>query len=548
MLGGEWQGKNYKGYAEHIQRQAKIPCTVYRRDVVGQFNPVNFDAEAWVRAIKAAGMRYLIITAKHHDGFAMFASAASDYNIVKATPFGRDPMKELKAACDRAGLKFGFYYSHAFDWGEPNAPGNDWDYENPGGDRGLFGGGDWWAQHPEIIPRMRPYIEDKAIPQLRELIKGYDPAIIWFDTAHKLPPSENLRILAAVRAANPGIVINSRGVSGYSGVPERRFGDYQSTGDRAVDFRPTEGDWETIPTCNESYGYHKQDHSHKKPGFLVQVMAKAAARGGNMLLNIGPRGDGMIDEPELAILAGMGKWMEVNEVSIRGTTRTTLPVQPWGESTRKGQTFYLHVFDWPTDGVLELGGFQGEIQKAWLLADPKRTELLHRRVDKNTVRLTVPKSAPDSADSVVVLDVSDIAKTSDRRLISDRQANLLRAFDAVPVGPGLTYGDGKADRNTASKWTSQEQALTWPAYLSTPATYEVAVEYISEGKIGTIRVSGGDVVLTAETDGDQKDFRERVVGRMKLPAGPVDLEIRPNQPPVGGLMRFRALHLRAVKE
>ena len=190
-LGGTWQGTPVKGYAEHIQRMLKIPIPVYREQVAGKFNPAEFNADEWIRTAKEAGMGYFIITAKHHDGFAMYDSKVSSYNIVQATPFRRDPMKELKAACRKYGVKFGFYYSHAFDWGDANAPGNDWDYENPGGDRLLHGGRNWWEASPELLPKVRRYVDEKAIPQLLELIKNYDPDIVWFDTPHKLPDVES---------------------------------------------------------------------------------------------------------------------------------------------------------------------------------------------------------------------------------------------------------------------------------------------------------------------------------------------------------------------
>src|SRR2546429_2431101 len=166
-LGGTWRGHPGKGYAEHIQRMLKIPIPVYRDQVAGKFNPSEFNADEWVHIAKDAGMGYFIITAKHHDGFAMYDSKVSDYNIVQATPFKRDPMKELKAACQKYGLKFGFYYSHAFDWGDANAPGNDWDYDNPGGDRGLHGGRNWWDASPELPAKVRKYVDEKSIPQLR---------------------------------------------------------------------------------------------------------------------------------------------------------------------------------------------------------------------------------------------------------------------------------------------------------------------------------------------------------------------------------------------
>ena len=273
---GEWNGKPFSGYSEHLMRIQKIPLKEYKLRVVAPFDPVKFNAEEWVSLIKGAGMKYLIITAKHHDGFAMWPSKANAYNIHDATKFQRDPMRELADACKRNGIRFGFYYSHAFDWADPDGPGNDWDNSNPGGDRQLYGGLQWYDLHPDLLVRARRYVDRKAIPQVLELVRGYHPDIMWFDTPQKLPVSEQLRVLQAVREADPNIVINGRGARDGS----RQFGDYQNTGDRAAEFRPTDGDWEAIPTTNESYGYHRFDNSHKTPEFFVRLLAKAAARGG----------------------------------------------------------------------------------------------------------------------------------------------------------------------------------------------------------------------------------------------------------------------------
>src|SRR5262249_30889541 len=305
VFGGEWNGKPFRGYAEHMMRSQKIPLAEYKEKVVAAFNPVKFNGDEWVRSIKAAGMKYVIITAKHHDGFAVYPSAVTRYNIHDATPFKRDPMRELADACRKNGLRFGFYYSHAFDWEHPDAPGNDWDYNNPGGDRNLHGGTEWYDQHPELLVKARRYVDEKAIPLIVELVKKYNPDILWFDTPHKLPLSENIRILKATREAAPNVVINGRLARGLG----HQFGDYVSTSDRAVEFPPTDGDWETIPTTNESYGYHKHDYSHKSASALIEVLAKAAARGGNILLNIGPMGDGRIDDRDQQILAGIGNWL-----------------------------------------------------------------------------------------------------------------------------------------------------------------------------------------------------------------------------------------------
>jgi alpha-L-fucosidase len=549
-LGGEWGGGAVDCvYAEHIQRAAKIPCDVYRREVVGTFNPTEFDAEEWVSAIHRAGMRSLVITAKHHDGFAMFDSDASDFNIVKATPWKQDPMVALKAACKRRGMKFGFYYSHAFDWGEPNGVGNDWDYGNPGGDLGLYGGKCWYDAHPELVPKFRTYVEQKAIPQLQELIRKYDPDMLWFDTPHKLPPEENIRILKAVREAKPGIVINGRILQPYEGMPQAarnvRFGDYRNTGDRAIDFTANDGDWEAIPTTNESYGYRASDRSHKSPEFLLCVLAKAAARGGNLLLNLGPKGDGAIDGVDLEILEGIGQWMDVNEVSIRGTVRTPLPVQPWGESTRRGNTFYLHVFDWPKDGVLELGGFCGTVKNARILSDQEALNLPHQRVDELTIHISVPAQPSGRGHAVIVAEVDDAERVGTHRLISTRQINLLRAFDGNAVGGEFRYGDGKADNNVVDGWKDAGRTMTWPVYVSTPCAFRVFAEYQALKTSEPYSVEIGGTRLTAMTGvrGRSWGFVRPELGTVKLSAGTHLLAIHPDRKPETDLMRLRAVHL-----
>src|SRR5262245_23168463 len=377
-LGNEYRGRKGGTYAEHIQRVLKIPIPEYRANVAGIFNPTNFNADEWIRTAKAAGMGYFIITSKHHDGFAMWPTKVNNYNVMDATPWKHDPMADLRTACKKYGVKFGFYYSHAFDWGTENGPGNDWDYNNPGGDK-LIGTRNWWETTPEFLPKAKKYVDEKSIPQLQELVKLYDPDIFWFDTPSKLPDSENYRILKAVRAASSRVVINGRIVRG--------LGDYDSTADRPAEFSPHDGDWEGIPTTNESYGWNRFDNSHKPPAHFIQLMAKAVARGGNLLMNVGPMGDGKMDPKDVAILQGIGAWCKVNGDSIHGCDRTPLPVQAWGESTRRGQTLYLHVFDWPADGQLIVGGLKSGVTQARLLADPHGAPLKISRVNPFDVRI-----------------------------------------------------------------------------------------------------------------------------------------------------------------
>lgn len=284
---GIWKGKKLGGYTEHLMRKGRIPLEQYKKELVAPFNPTEFNAEEWMRHASEAGMNYFIITAKHHDGFAMYPSDAYPYDM-RLTKYGKDPMEALRKAARKYGIKFGFYYSHAFDWEHPDAPGNDWDYDNPGGDK-LLGGANWWTgERKSFLPNAEKYVEEKSIPQIQELIKKYDPDILWFDTPSKLPLYLNIRILEAIREADPQnkIVVNGRLVRFGS----QNMGDYRNTGDRAAFFFPTKGVWESIPTTNESYGYSVVDTVRKSVPFFVQLLASAASKGGNILMNVGPMG------------------------------------------------------------------------------------------------------------------------------------------------------------------------------------------------------------------------------------------------------------------
>lgn len=560
-LGNEFHGRQGGGYAEHIQRVLKIPIPVYRKEVAGTFDPTNFNADAWVSLAKQAGMGYIVITAKHHDGFAMWPTKVNDYNIMDATPWKHDPMKDLKAACQRQGIRFGFYYSQAFDWGAKDGAGNDWDYDNPGGDK-LLGGKEWWKTRPEYMAHARKYVDEKAIPQLLELIRMYDPDILWFDTSSKLPPSENLRIMKAVRQASPRVVISGRLVSGW--------GDYDDTTDRPAEFPPHKGDWEAIPTTDESYGWNKFDNSHKPPSHFIQLLAKASARGGNVLLNIGPMGDGNIDPKDVAILKGIGDWWRVNGNSIRGTMRTPLPVQTWGESTRKGDTLYLHVFRWPINGQLVVGGLKKSTDKELMfaskMAPTAEEEKLGYQKTFNITRLNpldisieVPKAPLDKVDSVIVLSWYGNIQTDTNRLLQPSfPVETLRAFDGELHG-GLRFGPGKKTDDIVMNWKKTDQFITWPVRLNQSTNYEVIVNYDADadsaGNTFTVeftRLEQSTIQMKSETvSGVVKAGKQQteIVGRVScqyLPQENFQIEIRAGEIKNGELFRLRSLELKPV--
>lgn len=549
VLAGYWKGEKIPGYSEHIQRKCRIPQDVYRKEVVEKFNPMQFNADEWIRLIHAAGMRYFVITAKHHDGFAMYDSDVSDWNVVDATPFGRDPMKELKAACDKYGVKFGFYFSHAFDWGHPNAPGNDWEWGNPGGDKQL-GGQAWWKDPVmgKELPRIyNEYVLKSAIPQILELVEKYDPVMIWFDTPHKLPNSINYEIMHALRKASPNIVINGRMIYGR--------GDYTTTCDMPVVYPPvSDRYWEGVPTTNRSYGWSKHDKEYKSPAMLIRLLISAVARGGNMLLNIGPTDLGTIDAPDVKILEGFAAWMKQNADTIHGCGRTVLPVQSWGESTRKNNTLFLQVYHWPTNGVLEVGSLFVDPVSA-TLHDGSKVELSFKRLNERTLQVQIPTEPLNEISSVIALQFKegalDAGKTDVRRLLAVKQENFLGTFDAELSG-SVAYASGSdwRDEDGLKNWIGQDDTVIWPLYLNAPGKYTVRIGYYGNYKNNATNryqlVAGEQVVQGVVQRGKKQDIFEDVVGRFEFPAGNVDLILQAASPFEDELFRPRWVKLSPV--
>ena len=379
---GVWKGEETPGIGEWIQCTAKIPVAEYSA-LAPRFNPTGFDADEWVRVAVEAGMRYIVITSKHHDGFALFHSRASKYNICDATPFKRDPLAELAEACRKHGVKLGFYYSQAQDWHHP--------------------GGAAWHGHwdPAQDGSMDDYIRDIAVPQVKEILTNYGPvAVLWWDTPNDMTP-ERAAMLAPLTDLQPGIITNDRlggEVPGDCSTPEQQI--------------PPEGipgrDWETCMTVNGTWGYKSTDHNWKSTETLVRNLIDIASKGGNYLLNVGPTAEGVFPEPIVTRFREMGKWLRVNGEAIYGTSASPFKVQlPWGRCTRRGSKLYLHVFDWPTDGVLR-APIKNEVTRAYALADGAALQFTRK---DDSIEIRVPKTASDAIATVIALNVRGEAET-----------------------------------------------------------------------------------------------------------------------------------------
>jgi alpha-L-fucosidase len=392
---GTWKGEQIRGIGEWIMNRAKIPVKEYEQ-LAAQFNPVKFNAEEWAQLAKDAGMKYLAITSKHHDGFAMFKSHVSKYNIVDATPFKRDPLKELQAACARRGIKLCFYYSQAQDWHEANGAGNTWD----------FG--------PDDKKDFDQYLRDKALPQTREILTQYGQlGMIWFDTPRLMTQERAEQFTKMVRELQPNCLVNGR-LGGK--------GDYRSTGDNRIPDQVVPGVWEVPATINDTWGYKSYDNNWKPPAEIVFKLVDIVSKGGNYLLNVGPTAEGVIPQPSVDILRKVGQWLKVNGESIYGASPTPFgaefgkvnemkkdqrgqPVfeqaKDWRATAKPGR-LYIHLFNYPKEFTLD--GVKGKVTKAYLLADPQRKGLKFTQADGKLV-LQLPEKAPSDLASVIRLEL-----------------------------------------------------------------------------------------------------------------------------------------------
>lgn len=391
---GEWNGKS--GYGEWIRSSAEIPLKTYDKFKT-QFNPVQFDAEEWAKTARDAGMKYIVITSKHHDGFCMFDTKHTDFNIM-TTPFKRDPMKELAVACKKYGLKFCFYHS-IMDWHHPDyLPRRDWET-----DRSAEG-----ADYKRYVQYMKA--------QLKELLTNYgNIGVLWFDGEWESTWNETYgkEVYHYVRSLQPDIIVNNRVGAGrldMEGLTKQgAFGGDFGTPEQQIPATGLPGvDWETCMTMNDHWGYNKADKNFKSTKEILRMIADIASKGGNYLLNVGPTALGTIPPESIARLDSVGKWMTVNGDAIYGTIASPFKSLQWGRCTRKdtktGTTLYLHVFDWPKEGKLILPGLLNAQVKGYLMADLTRKELsVSRREDALVISL--PQTAPDLVNSIVVLEV-----------------------------------------------------------------------------------------------------------------------------------------------
>lgn len=521
---GVWEGREVPGIGEWIMHYAQISPEDYE-PLAARFNPVQFDAREWARLAREAGMRYLVITSKHHDGFCLFDSAYTEYDIMDATPFRRDIMRELADACRAEGVRIGWYHS-IMDWHHPDA------------------GGDRFPAYAEVLRK-----------QVVELLANYGPIdVMWFD-GEWIPEwtvEHGVELERLCRAVSPGVIVNNRVGKRGAGMGDmsRTVGDF-ATPEQTVPATGLPGlDWESCITMNDTWGFKANDHNWKSADDLIRMVVDVASKGGNLLLNVGPTAEGLIPQPSVERLLAIGEWLGRNGEAVYGTRAGPFRRLPWGRCTRRGETLYLHVFDWPEDGRLVVPGLRNRVGRAWLLADPQGRALTVER-DGEGVVVHVPSGPSSQPVTVIALTVEgepDVATVPIRQ--GAEGVLTLHARDGTIDGVHAQYEVGHGKDNIGF-WTDPADSVWWEAEVP-GGRYTVEVEYARDAgsggafvvEVGDRRADGRAVPTGSWTTFATLDLGPIAVGG----EGIRHIRVRPVRIDGLALMNLQAVRLRPTDE
>ncbi len=520
---GEWDGKTIKGIGEWIMRFKKIPVAKYK-SYATEFTAANYDPEAWAKLAERAGMKYVVITSKHHDGFALYDSAFSDWDVM-ASGAKRDLIAPLAKAVRARGMKFGLYYSQSQDW------------THPGGATSGEIGKIW---DPAQKGDYDDYLKTIALPQAREIIERFDPAILWWDTPMQMTP-ERVAPFAELMAKHPRIICNNRLGTGFKGdtmTPEQHIPPRGFPGKM----------FEVCMTMNDTWGYKVNDRNWKSAQRLIRMLSDIASKGGNLLLNIGPRADGTIPQESLDRLDAIGRWMDVNSEAIHATEASPFPRRlSWGRVTQKtskqtGVTLYLHIWDWPANGEILLPTLKELPASASMLKGG--ANITCKRTADGVV-LHLPGAATDPDVSVARLKFpGSITITQQPFNTPDLDGSLtLTALDADPHGAvgGNIRVEGTGASAYLTDWVNAEYRVEYRVKTGAARKWKVQAE-IAATVPTRLLLRAGDSSQPVEipATGPDLTWKTLTIGQINLPADETVIELKPQGE------QWKAIHLRKL--
>ncbi|MDF7806337.1 alpha-L-fucosidase [Pontiellaceae bacterium B12219] len=498
QLEGIWDGEEVS--AEWIMKRAFIPVEDYEREASGKFKPTKFNAADFVTIAENAGMRFIVITAKHHDGFAMYKSK-HPYNLVDFAGYGRDVLKELAEACADRKMKLGFYYSQSQDWHEEGGFGNHWDFEG------------------NLKPQEKfdAYFEDKAVMQVKELTRNYgDIFMVWFDTPVQMDDEKCRQMMDVVKENQPGALVNSRLGQGYGHFDVSMDNGKTPSVSKATWLPDLKVPWQTHESVTErGWGYTsyggENDRSDEYADFIY-ALCRVVSNGGVYLLNVAPRPDGTIPESQVNSITAIGDWLKVNGESIYGADPSPLKFPPYAITSKPGKVF-LQLKELEGNQV-ELKGLLSKVKKAYCLADPSQKALMFNQKNEH-LSVTVPDELKQPHVTVIALELDDeIPQVVDETI----QQGEGGSFD-LPVAHceyavrRISYDyDAQTTRNWGGK---TNQGLVWTVNVKTPGIFEVISEDNGDNKLSYELKTPSDM-LVVYSKGTVGEITEKSVGTIRI--------------------------------